>query len=592
MSTSWPIRLARPVVLPLSALSERLGNRFHLILAAVLAVVFAWAILGNHMGGMKHQAYDLIMKHRFRVPPADPSIVIVDIDEASLAAMAPEYGRWPWARSVLAETLEGIARQRPKAVVFDITFSDADVYNPTSDAYFRDTAAAHPEAFYTMIRLNPDNDRLSQLKLSQLAGVTPRSPQADPDATVAMVVPYFFNVLKDSQLGTNNLYSDDDGVVRRYHVYRDVAGWRIGSLPANVAGAIGAQLPSQENIFINWRGKPGAYHTIPFHELYTDLLRAKPQRPADELTGKVVIIGSTAPSLFDLKPTPLAQIHPGVEILATALDNLKNGDALSEAPRAIYVVITFALLALLAAAFVYNVDYRLVRTLFTVVQTGFLVVSYLVLNYTTLFVDLTAPFSAGLVFFTIARIYTQVLTFRRNGHPLFATTLDVGSDSTVLMLYCRFHSGEKKVRSRQRHLLVRQIGLTRFAVPAATVFKTAPLLHAVYRDRLLVYWLVPTAQGAQAMADLLALLEAVVAPLTASGGAITLALHAERIVVDAAELEWRAGAALLLPTAIELADASAPERIALVASESFTARGRGWAPQGIPPAVAQAGLHW
>src|SRR5512145_468091 len=150
---SVPTKLLRPILLPIAALSERLGNRFYIILALLMALAFSWAILGDQMAGMKYQAYDLIMKNRFNTPAADPDIVILDVDEASLAALAPDMGRWPWTRSVWAETVEAIARQQPAAIVFDITFSDLDLDNPAADLYFRDVAAAHPETFFTMIRL-------------------------------------------------------------------------------------------------------------------------------------------------------------------------------------------------------------------------------------------------------------------------------------------------------------------------------------------------------------------------------------------------------------------------------------------------------
>lgn len=99
-------RLVRALLAPLALLSERLGNRFYPVLAAVVVAAFLYGIAAGTTGDMEHRAYDFIMKSRFRVPPADPALVLVDIDEASLAAMAPEYGRWPWPRAVLAELAE------------------------------------------------------------------------------------------------------------------------------------------------------------------------------------------------------------------------------------------------------------------------------------------------------------------------------------------------------------------------------------------------------------------------------------------------------------------------------------------------------
>src|SRR5512143_722427 len=351
-------RMLRPLLLPVAVLSERLGNRFYIMLALLMALVFSWAIVGDRMSGMKYQAYDLIMKNRFNTPAADPNIVILDVDEASLAALAPDMGRWPWKRSVWAETVEAIARQNPAAIVFDITFSDLDLENPADDGYFRGVVASHPDTFFTMIRLNPENDSLSKLKLATLAGVDRIDPAANPNATVAMVVPYFYDILHGQRLGTNNLYPDDDGIVRRYSVYRDDVGYRIQSLPTSLARSLGAPMPDQPDITLNWRGKPGAFHSVPFHEFYSDMQRSEPQRPGNEFHNKIVIIGSTAPSLFDIKPTPMAKIHPGVEVLATAIDNEKRGDYLREVPKSIRVAVTLTIIALLAAAFVYNIDTR------------------------------------------------------------------------------------------------------------------------------------------------------------------------------------------------------------------------------------------
>ncbi len=561
--------LLRPLLLPVAALSERLGTRFYLILALLMALAFSWAILGERMAGMKYQAYDLIMKNRFHAPAADPDIVILDVDEASLAALAPDMGRWPWTRSIWAETVEALARQQAAAIVFDITFSDLDLNNPAADLYFRDVAAAHRETYFTMIRLNPDNDPLSQLKLATLAGVERIDAAAAPDATVAMVVPYFHDILAGQRLGTNNLFPDDDGIVRRYHVYRDNYGYRVQALTTSVARALGAPMPASQDITLNWRGKPGAFQSVPFHDFYTDLQRSAPQRPAGEFRGKIVIIGSTAPSLFDIKPTPMAKIHPGVEVLATAMDNVRNGDYLREVPHWVQVVVTLALIALLAAAFVYNIDTRLLNTLFTATQTGLLAVSYLVLNFTPLFIDLTAPFSAGLIFFTVARVYGQIATMRRNGHPLFATTLDAGSQSLAIVMQCRFHAKEHAVARKQRHWLLREAGLSRFSVAAPGMFKQTPLLEAIYQERFSLYWLVPAHQGTAAMADLATLLGKLATHFEKLGGGVVVALHARQLTIDQRDGQWREAAASLLPEVITLASKEGGSGVTLVTSHEF-----------------------
>lgn len=554
------VRLARALTLPLGRLSERLGNRFYVGLAVLLAAAFAWAILAGHTGGLKHRAYDAIMKSRFNVPPADPDIVLIDIDEASLAAMALQYGRWPWPRSVMAELTEGLARQKPEAIVFDIAFSDPDVFQVEADRYFREVAAQTPRAFFPMIRLNPENDSLSRLRLAEIPGVVAVDPSASPDATVAMVVPYFLDALAGPRLGTNNLYADEDGIARRYHVYRDVRGWRIYSLPAVVTAALGGDVPDRTDVLLNWRARPPAYRTVSFAPLYADLLKQQRERPPDEFAGKIVVIGSTAPSLFDLKPTSIARDHPGLEILATSIDNLRNGDYLTELPRWVYVLVTALGIALLAAAFVYNADYRMVRFLFTLVQTGFVAVTYLFLNYTTVFVDLTVPFAAGLGYYFVALAYSTVLTLRRNGDPLFSTALDPGRECQVLFLAARFAGHDLGAKRRVQAALARRLGLTRYGAAATRLFKPAPLLRDIHRDTALYYWLVGPAETRAALEDLFRMVAHALAALPSerrAAAGLVLGLHAARFTVDA-DGRWRVQGKRAFVDALTLIDAAEP----------------------------------
>jgi len=123
----------------LASVTRRLHNSFYLYLSALLTVFILLDAGVFHIGeNMRDKTFDLMVKNRMIVPQPDKDIIIVDINEASLSAMAEEYGRWPWPRQVMGEFLENIQAQQPKAVVFDILFSDPDVFNPDSDAYFNE----------------------------------------------------------------------------------------------------------------------------------------------------------------------------------------------------------------------------------------------------------------------------------------------------------------------------------------------------------------------------------------------------------------------------------------------------------------------
>ncbi|MEW6330551.1 MAG: CHASE2 domain-containing protein [Pseudomonadota bacterium] len=572
-------RIARLFLRPLSSLSIRLGNRFYVGLAIVVAAAAIFAIAGGYTAGMKNKAYDLIMKTRFQHPAADPDIVIVDIDESALAAMAPEYGRWPWPRNIMGELVEGIAPQQPKAIVFDITFSDPDVFNLAGDKYFRDVIAATPNTFFPMIRLTEENDSRSQLRVMQLPGVSKLDPAASDTSTLAVILPYFFDVLTDHRLGTNNIYTDEDGMARNYDVYADEHGWRVGSLPANVVAGIGGALPDQADILLNWRGKPPSYRRVSFHEVYLDLQKSQRTRAADEFAGKIVIIGSTAPSLFDLKTTPVAKTHPGVEILATAIDNLKNRDFLTVLPPWVDILVTLVSLALLALAFVYNVDQRVVNLAFTVLQSGFLAVSYLTLNFSAVFIDLTAPFTFSLAYFAVARINSMFSGFRRSGQPFFSTALDEGNACRVILAQCHIHLGNHRARRARGAAFKKQVGRSRYGVVTAPFFKDMPLLHAFFRDTSVFCWLVPEDKTREALQDVIAVMERSLPAIKKStrrvsgdGPVATWLLHGFGFVVDA-EGVWRLkgeeGMAKLFALAAKADDAKGGGVVRVVSTKEF-----------------------
>jgi CHASE2 domain-containing sensor protein len=395
-------------------IAERLAqlwkHSFYLYLAglfSVLAILDATVL--HKTTEMRQAAFDTMVRYRLIVPKPDPDIVIVDIDEASLAAMSQDYGRWPWPRQVLGEFLENIEKQQPKAVVFDILFSDADVYNPDSDAYFDAAIAATKNTYFPMLRLDPSADALSQVKPAMIPGVTPL-PDVQPDdkATVAVVLPHFQSALDGGRLGLHNIYPDSDGVARRYNVYREDYGWALPSLPSRVAQDMGWAKPDAQQVLLNWRGKPFTYRHVSFSNVYADMTNKEKKRPQDEFKGKIVIIGSTAPSLFDIKATPMDRMFPGVEILATAIDNFKHGDALRYPEgRVLYLLITLAIVWLTAWGFYRNAGRDKIDRLFGLSQFILIGITYASINLTTTYINLTGPVTVGLAFFTIARLYAM-----------------------------------------------------------------------------------------------------------------------------------------------------------------------------------------
>jgi len=425
----------------LASITRRLQNNFYLYLSALLTVLMLLDASVFHVGeNMRDRAFDLMVKNRIIVPKPDPDIVIVDINEASLSAMAGEYGRWPWPRQVLGEFVENIEAQQPKAIVFDILFSDADVYNPDSDAYFNEVIAATNNTFFPMLRLAEESDHLSKVTPDMIPGINrirqPASQSAAPAAPkpIAIVLPHFEAALNTRHLGTHNIYPDKDGIVREYKLWHDEDGWRLPALPLAVGNFVQMNsLSPPQDMLINWRGKPFTYQFATFSDVYADMASKIKKRPANEFTNKIVIIGSTAPSLFDLKATAMAKAHPGVEILATAIDNVKHNDYLKVwRGKTPYILVSLILIWVTALAFFRNVDRDKLNTVFSGSQIGLLTLSYLAINFTNTYLDFTGPITWAVMYFSVAKIYAMAND--RAMQRLLASDVESGRKGAAILL--------------------------------------------------------------------------------------------------------------------------------------------------------------
>ncbi len=305
---------------------------------------------------LEHRLSDFFVAQQAKKLQPDPQIVLVDIDDASLARMQDVAGKWPWPRSVHGELVQGIAAQKPAAIVFDILFSEHDLYRPESDRQFNEALKGGDNIYFPLIRRDPvmDAEGAPLTQIAPMLGIT-RTERADVNARVALLPPLAIDP-RHWRGGTINFKEDADGVGRRYQLYTNVGGWLIPSMPARVASDLGYPVPQQDDMILAWRGKTNTFTHIPYAELYEDFGREHPQRPQNELTGKIVIIGTAATGLHDVRVTPIASLYPGMEILATALDNLKNQRTMHAPPAWFVPALSLGLLFALSAAFMRGIN--------------------------------------------------------------------------------------------------------------------------------------------------------------------------------------------------------------------------------------------
>lgn len=245
-------------------------------------------------------------------------------------------------------------------------------------------------------------------------------------------------------------------------------------------------------MLLNWRGKPFSFQTVSFSDLFNDMISREKKRPQDEFTNKIVLLGSTAPSLFDIKPTPMSRLHPGVEIMATAIDNLKRGDYLRNPEgRILYPSLTLLIVRTIAMAFYRDVGRSQIDSTVGTSEFVLLGVSYASINFGSTYINLTGPFAIGLAFFAVTRIYAAASSKALETSILRASMEQAGELSAFLLLIRVGHS-DPAVKDGKLKQIRRQLE------KSGTEFKSVEMLTggqkglwALFERTLAVSWVAP-----------------------------------------------------------------------------------------------------
>lgn len=434
---------------------------FYLALAAAVLVAIAanqvWTLADP---GVKASSLDIAVRSRLSSPRPDPDILLVDIDERSLAALAPTQGRWPWPRSVLAEGLAGLSAAGAKSVVLNVMLSDPDLAHPDEDATFNDVAAHTPNLVFPITRLDAANDAKSEVAITAFAGAQITDPVAARNH-IAVLAPAFPGAR--DKLGFNMLHVDPDGAIRRYDPWLTGEGFSFPSLPLRALIAAGerpAVTPDSfpKGMILNWRNKQGSYARMSFSDALARLDRGDASSVAP-FRGKIIIIGPTAPGLATLKGTAAAPLMDDNLILATAVDDLRHGTQLRLIPAGVTALVSSAAVLGLALAFILGVNSNLINGLFVALQSGFIGVTVYLASYTDYLVDISTTLLFALAYFTVAKLYASIHLNAVRGHPLFSDRF-LTQDSRAFVVLAL---SPRVARPRQVRALLR--GLEKAAGP-------------------------------------------------------------------------------------------------------------------------------
>nr|CAA6830877.1 MAG: Adenylate cyclase (EC [uncultured Thiotrichaceae bacterium] len=350
-------------------------------------------------------------------PSGFPPIHIIDIDEKSLE----EQGQWPWRRSKLAQLIENLHLAGSAVITLDITLAEPEE-NPVD--LVRKVLGDGRHNFDQVLdgltqKLNGDGIIANAMKDKsvvlgylfhqndsfQKGALKPSLVEADtPLDTLSSLSMQGFtaNIPMIAEAATQNgfftIQPDSDGVVRRAGLLLEFDNQLYTSLAVETAKiylgaeqeatsiktqavadtqAITHAVIAGQEIRTNATGQIlipylGPSHTFNYISA-TDVLQG---RELPDLTDAIVVVGTSAQALADLRTMPLQPSYPGVEIQATLIHALMNPDLIPYTPEwadgaVIVLMIFLTLLMVLLYPLLRPLSLIIIGTLFLLGVTAF-----------------------------------------------------------------------------------------------------------------------------------------------------------------------------------------------------------------------------
>ncbi len=351
-----------------------------ILLTAALSIL---ASFQSHQGPWLERLELLYYDWRFNAVPlqgeqteSDVNIVIVDIDEASLASV----GQWPWRRQVLANLVNQLANQGAVVVGFDVVFAEHEqdplkllarqINVPAADIS-QAIASAGLSSEATSLRLNGERqlaDAMSNidvvlgiffqpdqaLQSGTLPGAISALSSEHPTSYITM--PGYSSAVPELMAasasgGFVSTFGDEDGIIRRSplviryqdHLYPslslamamtylfdfqlvadevDVGGWKVPRY-LGIKGHM-ARTDALGQVLVPFKGREGSFPYVSAADVLTGQLQGEASNRSLEeiLEGALVLIGTSAQGLTDLRSTPVGARYPGVEVHANILHAL------------------------------------------------------------------------------------------------------------------------------------------------------------------------------------------------------------------------------------------------------------------------------
>ncbi len=350
----------------------KLSFRLVVTLISVLAAIFLGAVRisdPQFVEVMRLKYFDQLQKKYPRSTEGQTYSVIVDIDEKSLR----EIGQWPWPRTVLAELFEQSKKSGMLVLGLDVLFAEKDRTSP--DLIAKDIEKRNPDVAKILNKL-PSNESIAVDVMKKFPTVIGHSGldvtgDAERNDIKDTSVKVFLGKNKNpkdwlvsypgllanvgefekaaSGAGTVSVAEEPDGIIRRVPLISNVAGVvrptlgldmiRVAFQGNSVATRTGingveeiiiqtkaignAAIPTDENgrVWIYYGESDSAKkEKSRYYVSAVDIIKGRVGK--DRLQGKLGILGTSATGLKDIRPTPVEDRMPGVEIHANLIDTV------------------------------------------------------------------------------------------------------------------------------------------------------------------------------------------------------------------------------------------------------------------------------
>ncbi len=391
------------------------------------ALIFLWengSILPQQAQEIERWSLDFRFQNFSPFITASDKIIFVDVDTDSLNFINSKEGPWPWRRNVWDENLKTLSEARPKAILFDILISESDSENPEIDQQLADTigglpnvslavgfATQSPKKIFRQLASEPSS-QISKFSID----IGDRAPA---NSQFSMISGPYPSLRKNIQhMHFVNAFKDADGRMRSVPMFLSFQGQHYPSLPLKavqmndsnthlfwedshlrmVSSSHDFKVPldSSGRLFLQFYS--GSFQTVPMSLIYKLARSVEPKAAAylkKIMHDKILIIGSSASALNDLKPTPIDNNYPGAILHATAVSNVLERHFLAKpfANNVLVLAVLLVALIYLNFAFVNNTALRVILP--AAALTFYILISVYLFQVDQIDLPLTTPLLFG-----------------------------------------------------------------------------------------------------------------------------------------------------------------------------------------------------